>query len=232
MIVSLRDIRLDYTNGSSSGVSALRSISLDIAQGSFCALVGASGSGKTSLMNIIGLLDQPSGGRYWLGAEQTSGLPLARRAALRNRSIGFVFQSFHLLPQFTALDNVGLPLIYRGLSRRKRAVEASRLLERVGLGGLGHRRPAELSGGQRQRVAIARALVGTPPLILADEPTGNLDSRAAGSVMALLHDLNREEGLTILMVTHDPALAQQCDVRFAMRDGLLAEDAPLRGAAS
>ncbi|MCJ2126314.1 ABC transporter ATP-binding protein [Methylobacterium sp. J-077] len=186
--------------------------------------MGASGSGKTTLMNLIGLLDRPSHGEIHLDGVPTAYLRDDDLAVLRNRRIGFVFQAFHLLPRLPALDNVALPLLYRGLGKRLRRARAAEALHKVGLADRASHRPDELSGGQRQRVAIARALVGGPTLLLADEPTGNLDSRAADDIMALFLALNRDLGVTILIVTHDPAVAARCPRRIVMRDGRVLDD--------
>ena len=206
-------------------MSVLHSVSIAIEAGECVALTGPSGSGKTTLMNIMGLLDAPSSGRLWIAGEDAARGRSHRMAQIRNGVIGFVFQSFHLLPHLSALDNVAMPLIYRGLAKRERRALAAGQLERLGLGSLTHRRPAELSGGQRQRVAVARALVGGPKLLLADEPTGNLDSASARDVMALFFSISRELGITAVVVTHDEALARQCARRVVMQDGVLVEDA-------
>jgi len=203
--------------------AALTSVDLQINRNEFVALTGASGSGKSTMMNILGCLDSPSTGSYSLDGEAVAGLDEDQLAGVRNRKIGFIFQNFYLMPRFTALDNVAQPLIYRGISpaiRRERAREA---LGRVGLADRTHHKPNELSGGQRQRVAIARALVGNPELLLADEPTGNLDSRTAKEIMALLINLHAE-GVTLLIVTHDPGIASHCHRVVRLHDGRIAED--------
>jgi putative ABC transport system ATP-binding protein len=202
----------------------LRDICLRIGQGELVALTGPSGSGKTTLMNIIGLLDGASSGAIHIDGRDVSRLTRAQAARLRNAQIGFVFQAFHLLPHLTALDNVAQPLIYRGIARRERRVIAAEKLDRVGLGALLSRFPAELSGGQRQRVAIARALVGDPGLLLADEPTGNLDSRAAAEIMSVFAAIRDALRVTIIVVTHDPGVAALCPRRIVLRDGSLRED--------
>ena len=188
-------------------VPALRGVSLEIVRGTFVAVMGPSGSGKSTFMNLLGCLDQPSGGRYWLDDEEVSRLSDDALSALRNRKIGFVFQHFNLLPRTSALDNVALPLLYRGQTATERRAHAALRLSQVGLAERTHHHPAQLSGGQQQRVAIARALVGDPALVLADEPTGALDSRTGIEIMAVLQQLNRE-GITVIVVTHEHDIAE------------------------
>ncbi|WP_244216263.1 ABC transporter ATP-binding protein [Phytopseudomonas daroniae] len=200
-------------------LSVLNNVTLKIRSGESCAIVGASGSGKSTLLNIIGLLDQPISGRLIIDGYDIAELSMNHRADLRNRLIGFVFQNFNLLPRLSALDNVALPLQYRGYSLKEARQQAHRQIERVGLADRLNHRPADLSGGQRQRVAIARALVGEPSLILADEPTGNLDSSIAREIIDLLLDLNRCQGVTLVMVTHDTALAQMLGRRLHVQGG-------------
>jgi putative ABC transport system ATP-binding protein len=202
---------------------ALSDVSLSIGDNEFLALTGASGSGKSTMMNIIGCLDTPTAGRYRLDEEEVAGLDEEQLASVRNRKIGFVFQNFYLMPRMTALDNVAQPLIYRGVSPTQRREHARRALERVGLGDRTRHRPNEMSGGQRQRVAVARALVGQPELLLADEPTGNLDSRTAGEIMDLFAQLHAE-GQTVVIVTHDPGIAARCRRLVRLHDGRIAED--------
>src|SRR5690606_13691506 len=200
-------------------VHALRGVDLRIDHGEFVSIMGPSGSGKSTLLNIIGCLDRPTSGRYLLEGRDVVSMNDTRLADLRNRFIGFVFQMFHLLPKLTAVQNVELPLIYRGwpaADRRRRAVE---VLQAVGLGERLHHRPTQMSGGEQQRVAIARALAGRPSLILADEPTGNLDSRNSEEIMNLFVRLNREQGITIVQVTHEPDMAQMGKRIVYMRDG-------------
>lgn len=217
--------------GNDKHVDVLRGVTLSVRTGEFCALTGASGSGKSTLMNLIGLLDHPTDGEIRIAGTSTVRLSANEAAAFRNRLIGFVFQSFHLLPRYTALDNVALPLLYRGTGKNERRVAAARALSSVGLEDRMWHRPDELSGGQRQRVAIARAMVGNPSLLLADEPTGNLDSRTADEMMSLFLQLNTELGLTVIIVTHDPTIAARCPRRIVMRDGQVFDDstANLRG---
>lgn len=205
-------------------VPVLRDVSLEIGRGEFCAIVGPSGSGKSTLMNLIGLLDRPSAGSIVLDGVDVSRCELAEAARIRNRIHGFVFQSFQLLPRLTALENVALPLLYRGTPKAERSGPAMAMLERVGLADRADQRPETLSGGQRQRVAIARALVGSPRLILADEPTGSLDSGTAAEIMALFRDLNETLGVTILMVTHDHGLARACSRQVEVLDGRIVRD--------
>jgi putative ABC transport system ATP-binding protein len=203
-------------------VQALRGVSFQICPGEMMAIMGPSGSGKSTLMNIIGCLDQPTSGTYLLAGEDVSRLNDDRLAEIRNRRIGFVFQSFNLLPRTDAIANVELPLVYAGArDRRQRAMAA---LESVGLGERLHHRPNELSGGQQQRVAIARALVTNPALILADEPTGNLDSKAGAEVMGIFQKLNEEQGITVILVTHEPDIAQHTRRIVHLHDGLIQQD--------
>lgn len=210
--------------GKAAVFPVLRNISLTIQRGELCAITGASGSGKTTLMNLIGLLDRPDRGSIVIDGVAVNGLGEDRAAQLRNRLIGFVFQSFHLLPRLQAVDNVALPLMYRGMSKARRRAEAASALGLVGLGTRLECLPEQLSGGQRQRVAIARALVGRPALILADEPTGNLDSATSDEIMNLFFDLNRTHETTLVLVTHDPTIAARCPRRIVVRDGEVLDD--------
>jgi putative ABC transport system ATP-binding protein len=202
-------------------VDALRDVSLEVAQGEFVAIVGPSGSGKSTMMNIIGCLDRPTAGTYRLAGTPVAELGDDGLAKLRSRTIGFVFQSYNLLPRTTALDNVATPLLYQGVRRRERIARATAALERLGLGDRLHHEPTELSGGQQQRVAVARAIVTDPALVLADEPTGNLDSAAGRDVLALLRELHAA-GRTIVLITHDPDVAAAAERQVHLRDGQVA----------
>ncbi len=221
-LIAVRDLAKDYVMGGHT-VHALRGVSAEIAEGEFVAVMGPSGSGKSTFMNLIGCLDRPTAGSYSMAGDEIASLDGDRLAALRNRRIGFVFQSFHLLPRATALGNVELPMIYGGLSRAQRREKALKALGRVGLGDRQHHRPNQLSGGQQQRVAIARALVNDPSLILADEPTGALDSRTSLEIMTLFQELNRA-GMTVVMVTHEPDVARFAKRCLRFRDGKLTDD--------
>ena len=205
-------------------VRALRDVSLSVAKGEFGAILGPSGSGKSTLLNVIGMLERPDRGRLRIAGVDIETASREERARLRNRLVGFVFQSFQLLPRLTAWQNVALPLLYRGAPRRERRAPALAMLERVGLSDRADHLPNALSGGQRQRVALARALIGAPQLVLADEPTGSLDSVTAREAMDLLRSLNRRLGVTMLIVTHDRALADRCDRRIEILDGRIVSD--------
>ena len=221
-MIALRDIGKTYRLGETS-FDALDGVTLDIARNEYVALTGPSGSGKSTLMNLLGCLDTPSRGHYSLDGEAVEGMDDEQLASIRNRKIGFIFQNFYLMPRLTALDNVAQPLIYRGMSPAQRRERAADALGRVGLADRVGHRPNELSGGQRQRVAVARALVGKPELLLADEPTGNLDSRTAREIMDLFEQLH-VEGQTLIVVTHDPGIAACCKRLIRLHDGHIAED--------
>ena len=221
-LIEARALTKTYAMGGQT-VHALRGISLDIAEGDFVAIMGASGSGKSTLMNILGCLDQPSTGTYVLAGEEVESLSQDALASIRNRRIGFVFQQFNLLPRTSAQENVELPMVYAGVKAAERRKAAEAALQRVGLSERGEHTPSELSGGQQQRVAIARALVNQPQLILADEPTGALDSQTSEDIMHLLTELNRQ-GMTVVVVTHEPDIAAWARRKLVFRDGLMVED--------
>jgi putative ABC transport system ATP-binding protein len=222
-VIRLAHVSKVYRTGPFA-VAALRDVSLTIEGGEYVSIMGPSGSGKSTLMHILGCLDVPTGGHYWLAGEDVSHMDEVALSEVRNRHIGFVFQQFNLLPSLSAWRNVELPLIYAGVGRTERRERATRALERVGLGDRLDHRPNELSGGQQQRVAIARALVGDPALVLADEPTGALDSNSAREVMGLLRELH-DAGRTLLIITHDREVANNAERMVRIRDGLLATDA-------
>ena len=217
-VIELRDICKVYEMGEVQ-VHALRGVSLQVSKGEIMTIMGPSGSGKSTMMNIIGCLDQPTSGSYFLEGQNVSHLHDDELAAIRNIRIGFVFQTFNLLARTSALQNVTLPLIYAGVPRSERRARAQAALETVGLGHRLDHQPTELSGGQQQRVAIARSLVGDPSIILADEPTGNLDSKSGAEVMAILQELNRNQGITVILVTHDPIIARHSERIIHLYDG-------------
>ncbi len=218
-LIQLRNVRKTYTVGEVE-VHALRSVSLDIDRGEYVALMGPSGSGKTTLMNTLGCLDRPNDGSYLLDGEEVVEMSGDERARLRNRKIGFVFQNFNLLARTTAMENVELPLLYSGRFRaRQRRQRARQLLTKVGLESRLDHQPSQLSGGQQQRVAIARAMANEPPILLADEPTGNIDSHTSREVMDLFRQLNQEEGITIILVTHDQEVARHARRTVVLHDG-------------
>ncbi len=220
-MIELQEITKIYRMGNVE-VPALQGVSLTINTGEMVSIIGASGSGKSTLMNILGCLDVPTSGKYLLEGEDVVRLGENRLAEIRNRKIGFVFQTYNLLPRLSALDNVELPLLYGNIKdRRRRALEA---LERVGLGDRTRHKPTELSGGQQQRVGIARALVKNPALMLADEPTGNLDSESSRDIVGILQELNRDQGLTVIIITHEPDIAAATQRIVVMRDGFKVED--------
>ena len=222
-MIRIEDVHKDYLMGNTV-VKALNGVSLNIEPEEFISIMGPSGSGKSTLMNIIGILDRPTTGKYYLEGEDVSGMTRNQLAAIRNRKIGFIFQTFNLLPKKTALQNVELPLVYAGVPRKQRREQAEEFLDRVGLKDRMKHKPNELSGGQRQRVAIARALVTNPSFIFADEPTGNLDSETSVEIMEILTDLNRKERVTVFVVTHEPDIAAYADRIIHIKDGLIFSD--------
>ncbi len=229
-LIELQNIHKSYHLGELE-VPVLKGISLSVQQGELVALMGASGSGKSTLMNILGCLDHPTSGQYFLEGREVSGLTADERAFLRNRKIGFVFQNFNLLPRTNALDNVMIPLCYTSedLTDHEARERAVSLLTRVGLADRFHHEPSQLSGGQQQRVAIARALINMPSLLLADEPTGNLDTHTSAEMMRLFQELNRDDGITILIVTHNPEVARYAGRVIGISDGVLTDGEPTQG---
>jgi len=219
-MLKLDDIKKTYTIGPTK-TDILKGVVLDVATGELLSIMGASGCGKSTLMNIIGLLDKPTSGTYVIEGRPVSYDDDDALSSIRNRKIGFVFQQYHLLPRLTALENVGIPLIYRGESEDEIKRLSLEFLRRVDMHERAHHRPSELSGGQQQRVAIARALAGKPSLILADEPTGALDTYVGQEIMNLFRQLNSDEGMTIVIITHDPNIAKQCSRFVRMKDGLI-----------
>ena len=218
-MIELQDIHKSYMLGTIP-MEVLRGVTLTVEQGELLAIVGASGCGKSTLMNILGFLDTPSSGRYLFEGRESSDFDDMVLSQIRNQRIGFCFQQFNLLPRLSALENVCLPLVYRGVDKPTRITRAKELLARVEMADRMDHRPSELSGGQQQRVAIARALVGDPALLLADEPTGALDSTTSDAIMALFSELNRERSITTIIITHDPDLAQRCERQVHMSDGV------------
>jgi putative ABC transport system ATP-binding protein len=229
-LIRIRDLAREYQMGEER-ILALRSVTLDIRRNEYVAIMGPSGSGKSTMMNLLGCLDTPTGGEYWLNGQEVSRLSDDELAHVRNREIGFVFQTFNLLPRATALHNVELPLVYAGARGRERRERAAAALARVGLEHRMEHRPNELSGGQRQRVAIARALVNNPSILLADEPTGNLDSVTSEEIMRVFGDLHAA-GQTVIMVTHEPDIAAHAERVVVLRDGRVESDRLTRGAAA
>src|SRR4051795_6891075 len=222
-LIQVKDVHKYYDLGETQ-VHALRGISVEIARGEFVAVMGSSGSGKSTFMNILGCLDKPSSGSYWLEGIDTLELSKRELAAIRNQKIGFVFQGFNLLSRTTALENAELPTMYANLVKEERWARAQKALEMVGLGDRTHHFPSQLSGGQQQRVAIARALVNRPAILLADEPTGNLDSRTSVEVMEIFQRLNRERGITLVLVTHEPDIAEYASRVVVFKDGKIRKD--------
>ena len=229
-LIEIRDLTRHYDMGGET-IHALRGVTLAIGRNEYVAIMGPSGSGKSTMMNMLGCLDTPSGGEYWLNGQEVSGLTDDALARVRNREIGFVFQTFNLLPRATALHTVELPLVYSGVSGRERRDRAVTALTRVGLANRMDHRPNELSGGQRQRVAIARALVNQPSILLADEPTGNLDSTTSEEIMRVFAELHGQ-GQTVVMVTHEPDIAAHAERVVVLRDGRVESDRLNRGAAA
>ena len=223
MLLRLDDVCKRYVVGPVA-TEVLRGVRLHVARGDLLSIMGPSGCGKSTLMNLVGLLDQPTSGTYLLDGVEATTLDDDERSRLRNRCIGFVFQAFHLLPRLTAAENVGLPLVYRGMPERQIKQRVHEGMERVGIAAFANHKPSELSGGQQQRVAVARALIGAPALLLADEPTGALDQKTSKEIMQLLLQLNAE-GLTIVIVTHDANVDRQCGRRTRISDGVLHEEA-------
>lgn len=221
-LLELADVRKSYGIGTSVESEVLHGINLTLNQGSFSALTGPSGSGKSTLLNLIGLLESPTSGQIVINGQNSHNLDDHALTKLRGQSLGFIFQFHHLLPAFTALENVMMPAIITGNNHRQQGIErATELLIAVGLGNALHKKPAELSGGMQQRVAIARALMLSPPLVLADEPTGNLDTHSANEIFNLMRKINHKQGIAFLIVTHDPRLAAECDQTFNLIDGNL-----------
>jgi putative ABC transport system ATP-binding protein len=222
MLISIQNLNKTYIMGSEI-VEALKNVSINIERNEYVALMGPSGSGKSTLMNLIGCLDSPTQGEYWLNDIEVSTMDDGELAEVRNKQIGFVFQTFNLLPRLSSLENVALPLVYAGFSRTERLEKARFALESVGLGDRVNHKPNELSGGQRQRVAVARALVNNPALILADEPTGNLDTKTSYEIMSLFEEIHKK-GNTIVIVTHEPDIANHCHRIVRLRDGVVESD--------
>ncbi|MCB0570683.1 MAG: ABC transporter ATP-binding protein [Phaeodactylibacter sp.] len=229
-IISIKELTKTYIMGTAK-VHALRGVSLDLFKNEYVALMGPSGSGKSTLMNLIGCLDTPTSGEYWLNGVNVSTMDDNDLAEARNKEIGFVFQTFNLLPRLTALDNVALPLVYAGIGKTARQDRAKEVLDAVGLGDRMHHKPNELSGGQRQRVAVARALVNNPSIILADEPTGNLDTKTSIEIMALFEEIHRA-GNTVIVVTHEPDIAAHAQRIVRLRDGEVESDVKNENVAS
>ena len=221
-LIEVRDVYKIYNPGENQ-VNALDGVSITIDEGEFVAIIGQSGSGKSTLMNMLGLLDTPTHGEYYINGKLVDDLTDDQMSAIRNEEIGFIFQGFNLISSLTALENVELPLVYRGMPKQERREISQDALERVGLGGRMNHLPAEMSGGQQQRVAVARAIAARPPVILADEPTGNLDTKSTKEVMAILHEL-KDEGRTVIVITHDKEIAEEAERVIRIRDGKVVED--------
>lgn len=221
-LIEVRDVYKIYNPGENQ-VNALDGVSITIDEGEFVAIIGQSGSGKSTLMNMLGLLDTPTHGEYYINGKLVDDLTDDQMSVIRNEEIGFIFQGFNLISSLSALENVELPLVYRGMSKQERREISQQALERVGLGSRIHHLPAEMSGGQQQRVAVARAIAAKPPVILADEPTGNLDTKSTKEVMAILHEL-KDEGRTVIVITHDNEIAEEAERVIRIRDGKVVED--------
>ena len=221
-LIEVRDVYKIYNPGENQ-VNALDGVSITIDEGEFVAIIGQSGSGKSTLMNMLGLLDTPTHGEYYINGKLVDDLTDDQMSAIRNEEIGFIFQGFNLISSLTALENVELPLVYRGMPKQERREISQDALERVGLGERMNHLPAEMSGGQQQRVAVARAIAAKPPVILADEPTGNLDTKSTKEVMAILHEL-KDEGRTVIVITHDNEIAEEAERVIRIRDGKVVED--------
>lgn len=221
-LIEVRDVYKIYNPGENQ-VNALDGVSITIDEGEFVAIIGQSGSGKSTLMNMLGLLDTPTHGEYYINGKLVDDLTDDQMSAIRNEEIGFIFQGFNLISSLTALENVELPLVYRGMPKQERREISQDALERVGLGKRMNHLPAEMSGGQQQRVAVARAIAAKPPVILADEPTGNLDTKSTKEVMAILHEL-KDEGRTVIVITHDNEIAEEAERVIRIRDGKVVED--------
>lgn len=221
-LIEVRDVYKIYNPGENQ-VNALDGVSITIDEGEFVAIIGQSGSGKSTLMNMLGLLDTPTQGEYYINGKLVDDLTDDQMSVIRNEEIGFIFQGFNLISSLSALENVELPLVYRGMPKQERREISQQALERVGLGSRIHHLPAEMSGGQQQRVAVARAIAAKPPVILADEPTGNLDTKSTKEVMAILHEL-KDEGRTVIVITHDNEIAEEAERVIRIRDGKVVED--------
>ena len=221
-LIEVRDVYKIYNPGENQ-VNALDGVSITIDEGEFVAIIGQSGSGKSTLMNMLGLLDTPTHGEYYINGKLVDDLTDDQMSVIRNEEIGFIFQGFNLISSLSALENVELPLVYRGMPKQERREISQQALERVGLGSRIHHLPAEMSGGQQQRVAVARAIAAKPPVILADEPTGNLDTKSTKGVMAILHEL-KDEGRTVIVITHDNEIAEEAERVIRIRDGKVVED--------
>lgn len=221
-LIEVRDVYKIYNPGENQ-VNALDGVSITIDEGEFVAIIGQSGSGKSTLMNMLGLLDTPTHGEYYINGKLVDDLTDDQMSVIRNEEIGFIFQGFNLISSLSALENVELPLVYRGMPKQERREISQQALERVGLGSRIHHLPVEMSGGQQQRVAVARAIAAKPPVILADEPTGNLDTKSTKEVMAILHEL-KDEGRTVIVITHDNEIAEEAERVIRIRDGKVVED--------